>query len=345
MSAELLAVVALAEAALAAVVAGFVVGHAALAAHRDRSRTERLRAARAVVTRSLDGPDADSDAVAVVEALPAGGQIRLFCDLARTLDGARRRALAELAARSGLIARAERWCRRRRWWWRLRGARLLTALGAGGRQVLELFEDRRPEVRAQAAEWASGHPEPEAVTRLLGMLEDDRTLCRFTVKDSLLRLGPVASAHVAGYLAHPRDGSVVEALEVAAGIADARFLEPALLQAQSDAPATRARAAALLGAIGGERATERLAELVGDDDPAVRAAAATALGRLGHWPASAALYERLGDRAWDVRRAAALSLRRLGPAGMLMLRRATEHPDAFGRDMARQVLDLPDTES
>jgi hypothetical protein len=36
-------------------------------------------------------------------------------------------------------------------------------------------------------------------------------------------------------------------------------------------------------------------------------------------------------------------MRRLGSPGLLMLRRALDDPDRFAADIARQVLDMPDT--
>jgi hypothetical protein len=338
---DVLLVVAMVEAALLALAVALLVGHAALAKHRARRLRPRLRAARTAAAGALEASGVDAEAARRIAALPARWQIRLVADLARQLDGERSRRLTELAARVGLVERAERWCGQRRWWRRLWGARLLTALGAGTPRVLDLLADPRPEVRAQAAEWAGGQQGAEPIRRLLDLLDDERPLCRFAVKDSLLRRGGAAAAPVAEYLARGSAGRPQEALEVAAGIAGPRLLEPALTHAASPEAAVRAQAATLLGAIGGGLATERLTALLGDEDAAVRAAAAGALGRLGHWPAAARLQERLADPAWAVRRAAALALREMGAPGALLLRRAREHPDRFARDMAQQVLDLP----
>ncbi|HEV7845153.1 MAG TPA: HEAT repeat domain-containing protein, partial [Thermoleophilaceae bacterium] len=237
---------------------------------------------------------------------------------------------------------AEVWCRRRRWWLRLRGVRLLSALGAGGPAVLELFADPRAEVRAQAAEWAAQQPGEAPLERLLELLDDPRELCRFAVKDALLRRGGAAAEPIARHLA--RAGARPhEALEVAAGIAEPRFLPAAAAHTAAPDAEVRALAASLLGAVGGAEAVERLVALLDDEDAAVRAAATTALARLRHWPAAGPIAERLGDPAWAVRRAAGLGLRELGAPGLLLLRHALDAPDRFARDMARQVLDLPDT--
>jgi HEAT repeat protein len=75
----------------------------------------------------------------------------------------------------------------------------------------------------------------------------------------------------------------------------------------------------------------------------VRAAAAKALGKLGHWPAASSLASLLRDRDWNVRREAGLALRAFGAPGALFLRRSLSDSDPFACDMARQVLDLPET--
>jgi len=263
-------------------------------------------------------------------------------ELGTSLSGSQKQLLTRVAAETGLLDQAERWCTSRHWGRRLRGARVLTTLGGGETVVPALFDDPRPEVRAQAAQWATAHPDPDSIDRLLAMLSDSEVICRFTVKDSLLRLDRAAAEPLLRHLAGTSDAPSVEALEVAAGIADARFLGPALEWCHAPDARTRALAAPLVGSIGGSRATDVLTELLNDSDAEVRTGAVKALGKLGHWPAAGALAERLRDSSWEVRRAAALALRALGPPGALLLQRALSDPDRFARDMAQHVLELPD---
>ncbi|MBV9108435.1 MAG: HEAT repeat domain-containing protein, partial [Gemmatimonadetes bacterium] len=103
------------------------------------------------------------------------------------------------------------------------------------------------------------------------------------------------------------------------------------------------RAAALAGAIGGDALVRRVEGLLDDPDASVRAAAAAALGHLGHWPAATRLAAMLRDPAWVVRSQSALAMRRLGSPGQLLLRRALDDRDRFAADIARQVLDMPET--
>jgi HEAT repeat protein len=218
---------------------------------------------------------------------------------------------------------------------------LLTLLDGGQDVVPLLLDDPRPEVRAQAAQWAGAHPDAESIDRLLEMLGDRETLCRFTVKDALVRVGRPAIEPLLRHLTEVDGDPAAEALELAAGIADSRFLRPALTHCRASHVQTRAKAAALVGAIGGAQATAVLTELLRDDAPEVRSSSAKALGGLRHWPAAGALAECLRDPAWDVRLAAAVSLRGLGAAGVLVLRQAMTGSDPFARDMACQVLELP----
>lgn len=219
--------------------------------------------------------------------------------------------------------------------------RPLSLLRRGAAVVPVLFADPRPEVRTEAAAWAAEWPLRAVIERLRDMLGDPRNLCRFTVKDSLLRLGLAAVEPLARRLGRLDGLALREAMAVAAGLADARLLAPVLpLCGHPDAD-VRALAASIVGAIGREGATRRLEALLDDPEPAPRAASARALGHLGHWPAATRMALLLRDPAWDVRSAAAVALRGLGAAGTLLLRRTLDDGDPFARDMARRTLDLP----
>jgi len=337
----LLLYVAVAEAALVAATLLVLFGHSAWVVNRHRRQDPRLARAAHVLAAALDGQAPEGHALKQLAGLPRAAQIRLFAAAGQSLGGDQKQRLADVAAEIGLLDRAERWCRSRRWGRRLRGARLLTLLGGGEAVVGGLLDDPRPEVRAQAAQWAAEHPEPELVARLLAMLSHAEPLCRFTVKDSLARMGGACADPLLAYIVAAGGAPVPSALEVAVGVADARFLAPALDLCTSGDPRIRALAARLVAAVGGTEATDRLGELLTDPEPGVRAAAAKALGRLAHWPTTAALATCLRDPSWEVRRAAAIALRAMGAVGILLLRRALTDPDRFARDMARQVLELP----
>ena len=338
MSEPLLVDVSLAQGAVLGVMLCALIASAAWSRLVGRRLDARAARAAAAVLRPADP---GTRAPAELRALPRSRQLELLTGLAASIGGGERSRLRRVADELGLVDRAERWCRCRPWWKRLRGARSLTLLGGGDHVVGPMLADRRPEVRAQAAEWAADHPSPEVVSRLLTMLGDPEALCRFSAKDSLLRIGRAACGPLASFLSEARADEREDALEIAVGIAEPGLLGSALSLCRHDHAGTRARAATLAGAIGGEAAVEALTDLLADRDPAPRAAAARALGKLGHWPVAPQLASLLGDPSWEVRQAAALALRAIGAPGSLMLRRSRSDDDRFARDMARQVLDIP----
>ena len=319
-----------------------IFGHGAWLWWDARGSHSRLGLGRAALMEALEAGRAQGHKRDLLRTLPARLQIKLLVEMAPSLRAGRREQLTTLAGELGLLARAEGRCLSRLWWRRLHGCRLLTLLGGGETTVPALFRDRNILVRVQAAEWAADHPSPPVIDNLLTLLADPTTLCRFTVQDSLLRMGRVVVEPLARCLATYSGMAAAAALEVAVVVADGRLLEPALILARDTSPQVRARAAALLGALGGAAAVALLLDQLHDSEPDVRAAAATALGTLAHWPAGAALAALLRDRAWAVRRAAGLALRALGAPGALYLRRALGDADRFAADMARQVLDLPE---
>jgi CheY-like chemotaxis protein len=162
-------------------------------------------------------------------------------------------------------------------------------------------------------------------------------------QDALLAIGGAAVAPVAECLTQPGTANVHAILRVAVALSDRWLLAGALAYGDSPDPAIRALVAELAGAVGGGQATEVLLQMLSDQAPVVRAAAAQGLGRLEYWPAGRALRLALTDSAWVVRQRAALTLRAFGAPGVLLFCGALEDPDRFAREMARQVLDLPDT--
>ncbi|MDQ2695510.1 MAG: HEAT repeat domain-containing protein [Pseudomonadota bacterium] len=331
------------EGTLLAATLALFIGHGLWAQWRGTRRRRLLDRGRGLIAAALqDSPPLDAAGQRWLASLPVRLQIRLFTDAARSVTGTQRQRLTELAQAAGLIARAETRCRSRWWWRRLQGARLLAALGGGEGSVEPLLQDRNPYVRAQAIEWAADHPGPAVIAAVLARLNDAHGLCRFKAQDSLVRMaGPVIEP-LARYLLAGGGGSMEAALRVAVGLAEHRFLIPALTLCRDPSAPVRALVATLLGKLGGGQGVEILTVLLADADAGVRAAAARALGQLGHWPAAPALAVLLKDPAWTARREAGLALRAVGAPGILFLRRALTDQDRFAADMARQVLDLPE---
>jgi hypothetical protein len=335
----------LVQGGLLAVTVGLFLGHGLWLAWYTRRCQAAWAPAQAIAIAALGGATLSPTERAWLCTVPVRLQIRLFAHLAHNLSGTNKQELTGLARALGLLTRAETLCLSTWWWRRLQGARLLTLLGGGEHIVPTLFLDHEALVRGQAAEWAMEHPTPAVLQALLTMLGDVNGLCRFTAQDTLIHLGQVVTEPLARVLSVSAGLQVETALVVAVGLAGPCFFKPALRLSHSAAPGVRALAVTLLGALGGREGVQVLTALLDDDASEVRVAAAHALGKLHHWPAAAALAGLLRDRAWSVRREAGLALRALGSPGLLFLRRSLQDADAFAADMARQVLDLPDTAS
>lgn len=316
-------------------------GHAIALRSRERRLGPPMERGRHLLRMTIGEGPSDS-VIAEVKSLKRSVQVDLFEEISPNLTGQDRLHLMRLAEGVGLVQLAESACRHRKWQKRLRGARMLTLLGGGKDVVPDLLDDHVTEVRAQAAEWAAWYPHPETIAKLLRMLGDERSLCRFTVQDSLLRLGGAAAPQLKAYLQDPGVPNPVPALKVAARLRDGRFLRAALDASTQGDPAVRAAAAEVLGSIGGPEATFALSSMLSDPSQEVRAAAVRSLGDLNHWPAAATLAPLLGDLAFTVRQETGRALKKMGAPGVLLLRKARSSTDRFARDTARQVLDVPD---
>jgi hypothetical protein len=277
-STQLVLIVLVVEVAALAVGLALLAGHGAWLAMHQRRLAPRLSAARAGIVAGLVERPHDELPVSLLGGLPVAERLAVLGGAGRSVSGAQRIALRDLAQRAGTLDRAGRLCRSPRWKQRLRGARIHTLLGGGEEDVPPLLKDRRAEVRAEAAAWGAGHPEREIIARLLELLGDEATLCRFTVKDSLLRLGSASVEPLRSFLATASGPRAAAGLEVGAALRDPRLLDSAFRLLHDGDAATRRRAIDVLGALGGKRAAEAL--IAGLDDPAaeVRAAAAHALG-------------------------------------------------------------------
>jgi hypothetical protein len=320
-----------------------VTATAAAARWRERRREARCARGRDMLARAIAPEREGPDGVEALGRLPWAVQRELVLEFGGSLTGAGRARLTSLGVRAGVTARAIALCHSPFWWRRLSGARVLTALDHDCAAMRRLLHDRSAAVRAQALVWAAGRVDQQVIRELVSRLADPARLCRFTVKDSLLRLGRPAAGVLARFLSDPDRPGLADGLAVARGLAQPELLDPALALCSHESAEVRAQATAVLGVLGGERAVERLILQMDDEAAIVRAAAARALGDLGYWQASPALVRLLRDTSWPVRREGALALRRLGGPGLLSLRRALGDENPFAADMARQVLDLPDS--
>ena len=344
--ARLLDVIMAGEAGLLVIALLFFLLHGAWL-HRGARERRELRASGRVSLARVVAPSgaASPEDVAHLRALPERVQIPLFTELSKNLAGEQKVALRELARSLGLVHRARRHCESRRWTRRLRGARFLAQIGEPDPLVLSLLRDSHPAVRAQAAEWAGTEASPAVVARMLELLADPATLSRFAVQDALLRMGELMVVPLAQYLVLQDGAAVVAGLRVAAATGDRRFIEIALHFSHDAAADGEAAAlcAELLASIGGTEAAARLIEMLDHDVERTQVAAVRGLGRMRHWPAASRLSGMLAHPRWKVRHAAALALRSIGAPGVLLLRRARAGESSASAEIARLVLDLPES--
>ena len=232
---------------------------------------------------------------------------------------------------------------RSRWWWRrLRGVRTLVQLDEPPLAYRSMLADRRPEVRAEVADWVARDPDPDDISRLVRMLQSDVKGCRFAAENALRRIGAPAVPALTHCLSGPAERAAV-ALTTISAAGTPTLLPVATRWSRDRDPANRAASAALLATIGTDHAGRVLVDLLEDPDPRVRAAAAVGLGEMARWAAAPELVQHLCDPDWSVRRSAAAALRGLGPVGRLCLRRALDDPDPRVVEIARHVLDLPES--
>jgi HEAT repeat protein len=333
--------VVLAELVTAAVLVASLAWSAVLAARRRRRDRYTLRWLAGASLLVTGASQAKSAALAELCRLRRRQRVAALMRALESVAGIAASTLAALAGPSGVQQVVERWCRSMRWSLRLRGARVLTALGSDSALVDRLLRDRRPEVRAEAAALVVAHPSPARIAELVAMLEDGHARCRFAAKDALIRTGVHAAVALAEHFAASGPAAAA-ALEVAAGVASPRLVPAALARSCDAEPVVRLWAANLLAAAAGPQARDELVRLLrGDPDAGVRAAAANGLAGLGDPTVAVHLAAAMADGSWDVRRAAAVGLRALGPSGRLYLRRTLAAGGPLATDMARQVLDEP----
>lgn len=339
MSAQALLSIAIVEGLVLGLVILTIVGHAWWLASSDRSLARRIRTGRKLMLATLEGP-IDPDVIERLRRLGRRTQIRLFAEIAPSLEGAERATLRDLAAQLGIAARAERRCRSRFWWRRLYATRVLTLVDGGDEVMPTMIKDPHQLVRTQVAEWAALHPAPSMLLALVGLLDDQKRIARFAVQDTLLRIGRPAVPALLHSLAAMSPVGIASGLTVAARLGDAELLPLSLSFVDHPVAAVRAATADALGAIGGADAVAVLLGLLADPAAEVRRAATRGLGRLEHWASAAALLPLLGDPTWPVRRETALALTAMGAPGSLILRTALRGSDRFAADIAAQALGL-----
>lgn len=301
----------------------------------------KIHEARAALIRAMEtGPASDED-LGVVHKLPRRLQITLFIGLAEHFSGTQLNALTTIARQFRIVQHGEKLCRSRRWPRRIRGIRLLTALGEGDDLMPSLFHDPSAIVRSEVVHWAADHPAAVIIEEVLRALTDADGFCRFAAHNALHRMGAAAVEPLERYLASQTGAALEHALAVAASLGHEAFGDLAGKLAVHRSPAVRRAALDTLARSGALHSVPLIVNCLNDPAQTVRQAALRALGHLHCWEAAPAMGRLLGDPVWTVRQEAGMALRSLGAPGILVLRRGLAHSDRFAADMARHVLGLP----
>ena len=319
-----------------------VLGHGTVLHRRARREARIIEPIRFRILDALGDPFDPAVAGATLRELRRRERERLIVELAPAIHGESRHRLARAAELAGVVTNADAAARSRRSSRRLLGARLLTVLGADAPAMRALLADRVPPVRAQAAEWATDHPRPEVIDRLIDLLSDRVPLARFSAHDALVRIGQPTVAPLLARTSTLSARGRSEALSIARALPDPGFRAIALRALSEPEPTLRASACGLLAALALPDTEPALVARLHDDDVLVRAAAARALPHVSAKAAALHLPLLLRDPGFDVRRSAAHALRSMGPVGTLLLRRVGEGDDRFAAEMARQTLALPE---
>jgi hypothetical protein len=301
----------------------------------------KIHEARAALILALETGLASGDELAVVHTLPRRIQITLFVNLAEQFSGTQLNALTNIARRFHIVQHGEKLCRSRRWPRRIRGIRLLTALGEGDDIIPSLFHDPSPIVRSEVVHWGADHPCAAIIDHVLRTLTDADGFCRFAAHNALHRMGAAAVEPLERYLASQTGTALERGLAVAASLGHEAFADLAGKLAAHNSPTIRKLALDTLARAGDLQSAPLVIDRLNDPASPVRQSALRTLGHLRCWQAAPAMGRLLGDPVWTVRQEAGTALRSLGAPGILVLRRELSHSDRFVADMARHMLGLP----
>lgn len=336
-STELLAHVIGVELLAILVVFTAVFTNAFVSAAADRKRERELRKGRPLLISAIEG-SLDARGLTYLANRGIRVKIQMLSEIAPALQGESREALRKLATRIGVTRYATKNCRSRLWWRRLYATRVFTLIDGGDKIMPVLLKDTHPLVRAQVTEWAASHPAPDTLRALVDLLDDKKRIERFTVQDTLLRIGRPMVPLLVARLGKMGPRGILSGLQVASRISDPTLLPLAVEFSKDKRTDIRAAATDVLAASGGPDAVEFLYQALADSAGEVREAAARGLGKMSHWPSAGHLLPLLGDSTWQVRKAAAVALVAMGAPGALILRTAQKSSDRFAADAATQAL-------
>lgn len=210
--------------------------------------------------------------------------------------------------------------------------------------LLQALSDDMLDVRLAAARALAQLGATEAVAPILHFLAIPGTLPQQNTTEIIYGMGQVAIDPLLAFLRGNKGNAEASELGVAVrvlGLLKANEAAPEIVTLLNHPDSeVRLNSARALGLIGTQRAVVALCQRVSDAVWEVRSSAVQALGRIKDAMSIPILTRALGDQAWWVRFNAAQALFELGGAGIDALKNTmTIHPDAFARDISRQIME------
>lgn len=313
-------------------------------------RESRIRQIRSRMQRQINAFLAgDIDIQVAIRELDDNRNVALgvLIDTASHLSRDARRPLRELFAHFQFPRQAIEKLRARRWALRVRAATQLGYMNHDKAvpELLKALDDEIFDVRLATARALAQLGAVEGVRPILRALGMPAAWPLQRCTEILYGMGAMVIDPLLDFLKEQstpsQESSVVIAVRVLGMLRAGQAATLVSSFLRSPDPELRLSSAKALGQMGESQAVPMLCESL--DDPVsweVRSAAAQALGRLGNPAAIPLLEQRLSDSAWWARFNAAESLYQLGPAGQSSLKTTmTGHPDAFARDISRQILE------
>jgi HEAT repeat protein len=288
---------------------------------------------------------AAGESLRLLESLPLHVQAGLFLRYSRLIAGESLAEMVGIFKESGLLDWARLNVRSPRWWKKLRGLALLELFPPEeAERILGGFlDDRNAIVRTTAVQMAYIFASPDIIRKLVTMLECERNITLFVLKDAIIRIGTKASFLMNGFLSGNHDEKLLaEGIDVVGAIKDPAHIDALIRILREHGGAAQASAARALSAFPEEKVAKELRLALKAKNEQTRAMAARSLGKIQDSHAVDALAEAFTDECWAVRFHCACALRAIGGPAESRLEKLKEHRDPQAAAMANYVATLSD---
>lgn len=294
----------------------------------------------------MRGDDRGESLAAALARLPPSAAVRELLAIGGTRLSLEQRAdLASLLRHSPWVEHALEQARSRKWWERMKAARLLvmTCEEGDGPLLARLVTDNHPAVASAATAAIRNCASAPLVDAVVRMLPARPHSVRLQQAHALRSHAAHATAAVIRQLSRPAAPYRLRAwIELAEVLATPEALSAVLPFVSHPDVEVRTSAARALRRCYSAEGAAAVTTLLADPDWRVRAAAARAVGALNVRSAIPLLGDAMHDESWWVRFRAGLALADLSPEGGTALALARHSPDPFARDMAMLISGLSD---